>query len=379
LGLDSSLQLASCYAGLLHDVGVIASGAGLAEYVDGDERLLFASLPALTPEEIASSAGEATGPVIDRLIEHSVHGARAARELAQPQETIKGIASHHENWNGTGYPHGLKGPEIPIVGRIVATADQAESMIESAGSLQARRSLPAWLSRLQGTVLDPGMVAALREVSTRDEFWLGLYSAGLAAELSALCARQHESKGNRLLPYAESFALLVDSRFPFMLDVSPRVADIAEAIGRAAGLTELRVRQLRVAALLHDIGQLSVSERIMSKPGIFSVEDRDMLREHPVLSAEIVEGIGGLEEVASWISAHHEWIDGSGYPEGRSGHEIPFESRILAVADSFVAITSDRPHRPRAEAAEAVRRLQAFAGTQFDPGVIELLVTKVLS
>jgi putative nucleotidyltransferase with HDIG domain len=379
LGLESGLQLASCYAGLLHDVGVIAAGAGLADHVVGDERMVFASLPALTPEEIASSVSDRHGLVVDRLVEHTVHGAHAARELALPADAIKGVASHHENWNGTGYPHGLRALEIPIVGRIIAAADQVESMIDHAGSLHARRQLPVWLSHLSGTILEPAVVGALRDVSARDEFWLGLYNSDLATELAAFCARQHEAKAPRLLTFAENFSQVIESRFTFQLGVSSRVASVAEAIGRVAGLSDLRVRQLRLAALFHDVGQLAVSERIIAKPGIFSVDDRDMMREHPLLSSEIVEGISGLEEVSVWIAAHHEWMDGNGYPQGLSGEDIPFESRILAVADTFVSVTSDRPHRPRADTTEAVRRIQAFTGPQFDPTVVELLVTKVLS
>ena len=379
LGLEADQQLAACYAGLMHDIGVIAAGAGLAEHVHGDERLVFASLPVLSPDEIAAGVSDTPAIVVDRLIEHTIHGARAARELVLPQEAIKGIASHHENWNGTGYPHGLKGAEIPLIGRIVAVAEQAEAFIEEAGALQARRRFPVWLSSVTGTLLDPTIVAAMRDVAGRDEVWLGLNRVDISSELAILCGRLREPRGPRLLAFADSFSQIVDARFAFMLGVSAKVAKVAEAIGRVAGLSDLRVRQLRLAALFHDFGQLAISERVIAKPGIFTVEEHDSLKEHPMLSTAIVAGVPGLEEVAEWVAAHHERPDGKGYPEGRSGDEIPQESMILAVADTFVSITSDRPHRPRGDTAEAVRRLQAAAGTQFDASIVELFVTKVLS
>jgi HD-GYP domain-containing protein (c-di-GMP phosphodiesterase class II) len=378
MDLDAPTRLAVCYAGLVHDIGVIAAGAGLSDHVVGDERLVFASMPLLDPEEAAAGISKSSDVVTDRLTEHPIHGARYASELALPQETIRGVAAHHEKWNGSGYPHGLRGQDIPIVGRVVALADQVESLISQASPLQARRDLQVLLSTLSGTVADPEIVQAMRSLSAGDQFWLGLLSSDLSSELEALCARQREPKGTRLLSFAETFAEIVDSRFAFMMGVSAKVAKYAEAIGRNAGLSEQRVRQLRLAALLHDIGQLAVSERIIAKPGILSVNEHDLLTVHPLYSRDIIEGINGLAEVAEWVVAHHERLDGKGYPEGRSGDEIPFEARILAVADAYVSITSDRPHRARSESSEAVRRLRAASGTQLDGDVVDILVTSVL-
>ena len=131
--------------------------------------------------------------------------------------------------------------------------------------------------------------------------------------------------------------------------------------------------------VLHDVGQLSMSERILSKPGILSVEEMGALHLHPLHSRDVVAGVPGLEEVAEWVASHHERIDGRGYPEGREGGEIPIESRILAVADAYVAITSDRPHRPKADGREARERLRSAAGTQLDADLVEIFLGKVLA
>ena len=127
----------------------------------------------------------------------------------------------------------------------------------------------------------------------------------------------------RLLPFAESFARLVDARFAFTVGVSARVARYAEELGRVVGLSDMRLKQLQVAALLHDVGQLSMSERVLSKPGILSVEELGALHLHTIYSRDVVAGIAGLEEVADWVEAHHERIDGRGYPEGRSRRGDP--------------------------------------------------------
>jgi putative nucleotidyltransferase with HDIG domain len=378
LDLNSELRLATCYGGLLHDVGAVAAGAGLAAHVRGDERLVFASLPLLTPEEAAVGTSDSPEVVIDRLVDHVIHGARAAQELSIPKEAIRAIASHHERWDGGGYPHGLRGEEIPMVGRLVALADQVEALIDQSTPLLARRNFHHWLSRLAGGEADPAAIEALRELGNGDGFWLGLFSADLAVELGALCARLREPRAMRLVPFCEGVSQLVDARFSFTVGVSSRVATYADALGKACGFNETRLRQLRVAALLHDVGQLAVSERIMAKPGILSVNELEILRLHPAYSREVAEGINGLEDVADWIAAHHERMDGKGYPEGRTADEIPLESRILAVADAYVAITSDRPHRPMVEGQDAHRRLRAASGTQLDGDLVDLFLRQVV-
>jgi len=379
LGLSDDLRLASCYAGLFHDLGVIAAGAGLSGNAGGDERLVFSALPLLSPEEAAIEARSASPDlVVDRILDHVGHGARAAHELSLPKETVSGIASHHEQWDGGGYPNGLVGSEIPLTGRIVAIADHVESLIGHESSpLAARRNLPAWLGRLSGTVADNDLVAAARALTAGDSFWLGLYSAALASDLKEQCGRLREPRTSRLLPFAERFAELMDARFTFTVGVSARVAKLVEALGRSMGLSQQRLKLLRIAALLHDVGQLSVSERIMAKPAILSVEELEVLRQHPNDSYDVIAGIAGLEDVAEWVLAHHERPDGRGYPEGRAGPEIPLESRLLAVADAYVAITSDRPHRRRASAEDSVRQLRGAAGSQLDAGLVDVLVRVV--
>jgi HD-GYP domain-containing protein (c-di-GMP phosphodiesterase class II) len=377
LGLDAPSRLAAMHAGLVHDVGVIASGAGLAAVARSDERMIFAALPLLTPEEAALGVSETPELVVERLVEHPIHGARAAQELELQPEVVKAVASHHENWDGSGYPHGMRGNEIPKLGRVLALADQVEGLIAQTSPLLARRNFPFWLQRLAGKEADPEMVTALRELGSGDTFWLGMFGVSLQAELSGHSGRLRESRSMRLMSFVETFAQLVDSRFNFTVGVSGRVARFSEQLGKSVGLSDARTKQLRLAALLHDIGQLSVSERIMAKPGILSVEELDILRLHPVHSHDIVSGISGLEEVAEWVAAHHERPDGRGYPEGRFSNEIPVESRILAICDAYVALTSDRPHRRALETPEAMRQLRAAAGSQLDRDLVEVFLGRV--
>jgi putative nucleotidyltransferase with HDIG domain len=377
LGLDREQQLSACYAGLLHDIGVIASGSEIAGAAGRDERLIFASLPLLRPDEALAGSGDFTGQYAERVAEHVDHGAIAARHLELPHEVSRAIATHHERWDGDGYPNRLIGPETPVLGRIIGIADHAEALISQASPLLARRNFAYWMSNISGFDADPEIVAALTSIGSTDSFWLGLFSADMTIELANRCGGLRESRGANLLPMAESFARLVDSRFDFTANVSARVSDYAELIGKSIGMQDVRLKMLRVAALLHDVGQLSMSERILSKPGILSVEEMSSLHQHTIYSRDVVAAIPGMEEVAEWVGAHHERIDGRGYPEGKKGDEIPVEARILAVADAYAAITSDRPHRPRVEGKEARERLVSAAGSQLDSDLVDLFLSKV--
>jgi HD-GYP domain-containing protein (c-di-GMP phosphodiesterase class II) len=371
-------KLACVYAALMHDIGVIVSGAGLSEYTRGDERLVFAPMPLLTPEEAAVGT-DSPDEVAGRIVDHVLHGSRVVQELGLPPAAVQGVTSHHERWDGSGYPHNLRGEEIPLVGRIIGLADQIDALASETTPLLARRNFATWLSRLSGRDADSELIDSLRDLGRSDDFWLALYNEDLSSEISRVCRNLKEPRNVKMDGFVEAFADLMDSRLPYTAGVSRKVARHVERLGRAVGLDENHLRLMRSAAFLHDVGQLGVAERIMAKPGILSVEELEVLRLHPVHSHDVIAGITGLEEVAEWVVSHHERVDGRGYPEGKAGDEIPLEARILAIVDSWVAITSDRPHRARVSQDEARRRLQSAAGTQLDPRLVDVFLRDVIT
>lgn len=148
------------------------------------------------------------------------------------------------------------------------------------------------------------------------------------------------------------------------------VARIADVIAAAMGFEPRSRERLRLAARLHDIGKLEISEEILDKPGELDAEEWAQVRLHPLLGAQICIG-EGLDDIASWVRSHHERPDGTGYPDGLRGAEIPLQSQILAVADAFAAMTSDRPYRLALSIDDAYHEIEAHSGTQFDPFVVE--------
>jgi diguanylate cyclase (GGDEF)-like protein/putative nucleotidyltransferase with HDIG domain len=154
---------------------------------------------------------------------------------------------------------------------------------------------------------------------------------------------------------------------------SQTVARLAEMTARELGLPEPTVEQVRLAGLLHDVGNIAVSNILLSKPGPLSEAEWHEIRRHTEIGARILAN-ARLGEIGQWILAHHERIDGSGFPAGLERTAIPLEARILAVADAFEAMTSERAYRAALTREDAMRELRRNAGTQFDPGVVEVFI-----
>jgi putative nucleotidyltransferase with HDIG domain len=167
--------------------------------------------------------------------------------------------------------------------------------------------------------------------------------------------------------------MLVDSRDAGTNVHADRVAELAEELALALGCTQDRARDVFLAGKLHDIGKVAVPDSILRKRGRLNEEEWEMMRRHPSIGANVVSHVDSLARLAPIIRSHHERYDGGGYPQGLSGHEIPLEARIVAVADAFDAMISDRPYRDRLSVECARANLREAAGTQFDPEIVAAL------
>lgn len=171
----------------------------------------------------------------------------------------------------------------------------------------------------------------------------------------------------------------MDARDAYPCDHSRAVADLSAAIARRLGLPAKQVETVYFAALLHDIGKLGVPDRVLTKPGPLTAAERQILRGASQWGANVVARHPGVGSLAEAIRYHTERWDGSGYPEGLKGEAIPLAARIIAAADVYLALTSDRPYRPALAPHEAARTLEAMAGRQLDPQVVEHLLALVAS
>jgi diguanylate cyclase (GGDEF)-like protein/PAS domain S-box-containing protein len=159
---------------------------------------------------------------------------------------------------------------------------------------------------------------------------------------------------------------------------SRRVADISKRIAAAMELSEAFVCEMETIGLMHDIGKIAIAESILEKPGDLTEEEWHEMNRHPEVGYRILSTSNDTAEIALHVLAHHEWFDGKGYPAGIKGEEISLQARILAVADAFDAMTSERPYRSAYSKTHAIKTLQKSAGSQFDPQVVKVFIEKVL-
>jgi putative nucleotidyltransferase with HDIG domain len=191
-------------------------------------------------------------------------------------------------------------------------------------------------------------------------------------------ARLHEELKAVFLQTIEGFAYAIDAKDPYTHGHSRRVTRYCELIARRMDLSEGEVERIRHAAILHDIGKIGLRLESLNKPHPLSPEERRIFQTHPQKGCKILAPIHFFEELTPIIYHHHEHYDGLGYPEGKAGEEIPLGARILAVADAYDAMTSDRPYRKAMSLDEAVQELRLHAGRQFDPDVVAVFVSMLL-
>jgi len=168
----------------------------------------------------------------------------------------------------------------------------------------------------------------------------------------------------------KSLAAALEAKDPYTRGHSERVADYSMLIAAAMGWSESAIERIRTAALLHDLGKIGVRSGTLNKPGALDADEWVEIQQHPRIGVEIISAIPFLQHALPAILHHHERVDGSGYGLGKIGDDIPLEARILAVADSYDAMTSDRPYRTPLSRDRAIDELVRGSGTQFDPAVV---------
>jgi HD-GYP domain-containing protein (c-di-GMP phosphodiesterase class II) len=160
---------------------------------------------------------------------------------------------------------------------------------------------------------------------------------------------------------------------------SKGVSEICQSIGKEMGFSDLQINKLKIIGLLHDIGKITIEEGILNKPGKLTDQEWDKIKRHPDIGYRILSTSFDLMELADCILAHHERWDGTGYPKGLKGEAIPMVARIIALADSYDAMTSERPYRNALSEEEIIDEIQKKAGKQFDPKIARIFVEKVLT
>jgi len=172
-------------------------------------------------------------------------------------------------------------------------------------------------------------------------------------------------------------AAAIDAKDPYTRGHSERVARYSIGIGKNLGLPEKEMRDLRISALLHDVGKIGIDDRILRKPGALSEDEFEVMKQHPAKGAAIMSGVAQLIDIIPGMKYHHEKWSGGGYPDNLEAEQIPMQARIVAIADTFDAMTTNRPYQKAMELGYVVEKIKSFAGTRFDPRVVDAFVTAV--
>lgn len=242
-----------------------------------------------------------------------------------------------------------------------------------------------FLSHMRVPIMIKGEVAGLLSVGTKRP---SAYSTEDLATLEKLASQVAVAMENArilddlkglFIATLKTLSNAIDAKSPWTRGHSERVTKIALEIGKELGLKERELENLEVAGLLHDIGKLGTYEDVLNKPGKLTDEELNLVRQHPVKGAQILEPIKQLKDIIPAVKYHQEFFDGSGYPEGIKGEDIPLMARILGVADTVDAMGADRPYRKGKPMEEIVAELKRCSGTQFDPKIVEVFLRKKTS
>jgi putative nucleotidyltransferase with HDIG domain len=391
LGFDEGARASLFYALLLKDAGCSSNASKVAALFGADDAAVKSSRrltdTSSTPQALvhvlrtAGGAGSLmtraryVGAVLGagrdgarELIKlRCERGAAVAREIGLDEVTARAILDVDEHWDGGGYPAGLPGEQISPAGRVLCLAQTTEVFWRIGGPAGAcdiaRRRRGAWF--------DPALVDALLALEHDDAFWRSVESPRV--ETLEPLDRMLVADDECLNRVAHAFASVVDAKSPYTAHHSEGVAEIAVSLATLLEVDGEGRETLRRAALLHDIGKLGVSNRILDKPGRLGEEEWRAMRRHPQWTMEILGRVSAFEAEAQIASVHHERLDGSGYHRGLTAAYLDRPSRILAVADVAEALSANRPYRPALSPDEVLTIMRGDAQRALDPDAFTAL------
>jgi len=295
-------------------------------------------------------------------------GADIVERLGLSVETVQAIRALDEHWDGSGYPERLRGADIPLLARILGVAQHLDVFASERDPAAAIQGLQERSNRW----FDPTLVHVVNSLDNQNELWTQcLTSDGSDVARRLVLDLEPTQDGfvrqSDIDRICEAFADIVDAKSPFTYRHSIAVADVATSMARVLQLTPDRVQLVRRAALLHDLGKLAVPNTILDKAEHLTSEEWEVVVQHPRLTREILSRIETFGELAEIAGAHHEKLDGSGYPDGLTAQQLSLEARIVAVADVYQALIERRPYRPGMSHAQAMVVLHRLAGEKLDP------------
>ncbi len=311
----------------------------------------------------------------ERVRWHAQAGYELLRDLDLFARAAEIVRDHHTPWqHGEGAER--PGRSVPFASHIVCLADAAERAIDrNLPVLEQKEFILRQVGLLKGKQFHPDCVEAFQEIAEPEAFWLDCVSERIYSVLLAQMDWPSLTvDGPAVERIAQAFARIVDAMSHWTATHSAAVAAVAVALARRLGFSPREQILMRAAGYLHDIGKLSVPGQILEKPGRLARHEWAIVKGHTYHTFHILTTIGGMPQIAEWAAFHHERIDGTGYPFRHAGHDLTLGSRVMAVADTFSAITAARPYREQLGLPEALDVLDDEADRgALDGDVVALL------
>ncbi|NNE88465.1 MAG: HD domain-containing protein [Silicimonas sp.] len=298
-------------------------------------------------------------------------GHDIALSMGFSEDVANGIACLDEHWDGGGHPIGAGGDDIPLFSQIALISQVIDVFNTSSGKEAALREI----NDRSGKWFAPDLVEVAKSMGDGHTFWDGLNRPDLGQRLLASQFGQGKRPmtDEALDRIVDGFAKVIDAKSPFTHGHSTRVALYSDLLAEAYGYDDARRKWLQRTALLHDIGKLGISNKILDKPGGLSKEEYASVKQHPVLSEQILSRVTAFQPLARIALAHHERLDGKGYPHGIDAADLSLDMRILTVADIFDALSADRPYRKALPLKQAFTIMDKMCGSALDGEVVRHL------
>lgn len=297
-------------------------------------------------------------------------GADIARMIGLNENAALAIRGLDEHWDGNGYPDGCKGAEAPLLARIINISQTLEVFAAEDGPESAIKVA----QQRKGTWFDPELVRVVKSLRNDQSLWAKV----IADDPRPYVLRMEPGAAlpatpDRIDSLCHAFAQVIDAKSPYTFNHSVGVAETAVRIAEGMALAPSTVHMIRRAGLLHDIGKLSVSNAILEKPGKLTEEEWRIVRLHPVYTRVVLKIISGFENLAFVAAAHHERLDGTGYPDRIGADQMPLTARIVAAADVYQALTEKRPYRESLPHEVVMGIMDKESGTKLDGSCVEVL------